>query len=71
MREPLNGNGRLLARLDERDHEIMRRLERIERMLESEVVHRQEFAPVQRAVYGLVGLTLSGVAGAVLALVLR
>jgi len=43
----------------------------IKKKLESDYVTRAEFTPVQRVVYGLVALLLTGVGGALLALVLR
>ena len=43
----------------------------IKHQLESEYITKAEFAPIQKIVYGMVGLILVGVIGALLTLVLR
>ena len=72
------GNGRLLARIDERTDAILREVAQLRADLaahkteaRSIYVTRAEFRPIRSVIYGLVGLTLTGVGGGVLALVLR
>ena len=43
----------------------------IKHQLESEYITKAEFAPIQKIVYGMVGLILVGVIGALITLVLR
>lgn len=43
----------------------------IKKKLESEYVTQDEFDPIRRVVYGMVGLVLLSVLGAIVALVLR
>jgi hypothetical protein len=50
---------------------LVNSVDEIKKKLESDYVTRAEFTPVQRVVYGLVALLLTGVGGALLALVLR
>ena len=78
MREPLNGNGRLLARIDERTKAIRHELKQLredmgehEKTARETYVTRDEFKPIRNVIYGLIGLTLSSVASAVLLVVLR
>ena len=73
-----NGSDRLLARIDERTASILREVAQLRADLaahEAEArttyVTRAEFRPIRSVIYGLVGLTLTGVGGGVLALVLR
>ena len=73
-----DGNGRLLARIDERTASILREVAQLRADLaahETEArttyVTRAEFRPIRSVIYGLVGLTLTSVGGGVLALVLR
>ena len=56
-------NAELLVRIDERTARQERDT--------AKYVTREEFAPIKGLVYGLVGLLLTGVIGAVLALVIR
>lgn len=78
--EPLapGGNGRLLARIDERTASILREVAQLRTDLAAHkaearatFVTRAEFRPIRSVIYGLVGLTLTSVGGGVLALVLR
>lgn len=50
---------------------IMEDLKALKKNLEANFVSKSEFEPVRKIVYGLVGLLLTMVAGAVFALVLR
>lgn len=77
-RTSLNGNGRLLARIDERTLQLLREMEQLRADLAAHEAHvrrthvtRAEFRPIRAVIYGLVGLTLSSVGGGVLALALR
>ncbi|MCY3783939.1 MAG: hypothetical protein OXG79_09155 [Chloroflexi bacterium] len=77
-RTSLNGNGHLLARIDERTLQLLREIAHLRADLAAHEAHvheayvtRTEFRPVRAVVYGLVGLTLTSVGGGVLALVLR
>ena len=72
------GNGRLLARIDERTASILREVAQLRTDLAAHkaearatFVTRAEFRPIRSVIYGLVGLTLTSVGGGVLALVLR
>lgn len=74
----LNGNGELLARIDERTLQLLRGIEQLRADLAAHEAHvrrthvtRAEFRPIRAVIYGLVGLALTGVGGSVLALVLR
>ena len=51
--------------------QIKNTLSKIERQLEEDYVNRSEFIPVQRIVYGMVGIILVAVLGALITLVLR
>ncbi len=73
-----DGNGRLLARIDERTASILREVGQLrtdlaahEAVTRATYVTRAEFRPIRSVIYGLVGLTLTSVGGGVLALVLR
>ncbi|MCY4112972.1 MAG: hypothetical protein OXG33_03395 [Chloroflexi bacterium] len=73
-----DGNGRLLARIDERTASILREVAQLRADLAAHkaeargtYVTRAEFRPIRSVIYGLVGLTLTSVGGGVLALVLR
>ena len=57
----------LLIRVDERTKLIIEEM----KTLKFSYVRKEEFEPVKRLVYGLVGLILISVGGAVIALVLR
>jgi thiosulfate reductase cytochrome b subunit len=50
---------------------IRRDLDKIMERLDNNFVKREEFVPVQRLVYGVVGLILTSVIVALIALVLR
>lgn len=68
MSDPsLNKLGDLLGRLDERTASMSRQLEE----LRTVVVTQPEFKPVKAIVYGLVALVLTGVFGALIALVVQ
>ena len=76
--EPINGNGRLLARIDERTLQLLRDIAQLRAEVAAHEAHvretyvtRAEFRPIRSVIYGLVGLTLTSVGGGVLALVLR
>jgi len=60
-----------IARIDERTRSMAVDLEEMKVSVRRGYVRRDEFVPVQRLVYGLVALTLTTVAGAVIALVIR
>jgi len=47
------------------------KLTRIDSQLLGNFVTKEEFEPIKKIVYGLVGLILVGVVGAILALILR
>ena len=73
-----DGNGRLLARIDERTDAILREVAQLRSDLaaykteaRATYVTRAEYRPIRSVIYGLVGLTLTSVGGGVLALVLR
>lgn len=57
----------MLYRLDE----MRSAVERIEEKIDSNYVSRVEFEPIKRIVYGIVGLVLTSVIVALLALILR
>lgn len=57
----------LLSRLDERTAGMARQLEELRQV----VVTQPEFKPVKAIVYGLVALVLTGVFGALIALVVQ
>ncbi len=59
----------MLARIDERTTAILSRLDHIDRRLDEDFVTSEEFAPVKKVVYGLVGLILTAVAGGLVGLV--
>lgn len=70
MAEPeanLRHVGDLLGRLDERTAAMARSLEE----LRAVVVTQPEFKPVKAVVYGLVAIVLTGVFGALIALVVQ
>ncbi len=50
---------------------IQRDIKEIKERLEDEYVTRQEFQPIKNIVYGMVGIILMSVIGALLALILR
>lgn len=50
---------------------IQRDVNEIKKSLDNKYVTREAFEPIQRIVYGLVGLLLMGTVGAILALVFR
>lgn len=49
---------------------IARSVNKIEKQLEDNYVTKTEFAPIQRLVYGMVGLVMVTVLGALLAMVI-
>lgn len=55
--------------MDEKFNEIKQTLEKLSTNLEANYVRKEEFQPVKQLVYGLVGLILTSVIGALLALV--
>lgn len=57
----------LLIRVDERTKLIIEEM----KTLKNSYVRKEEFEPVKRLVYGLVGLILISVVGSIIALVLR
>lgn len=61
----------LLIRIDERTSKLMNDFAELAKSLSSTYVRKEEFAPVQKIAYGLVGMIVVGVVGALLALVLR
>ena len=63
--------GKLLAVLDERTKAIQQSVKDIQAQLANSYVTRQEFEPVKRIVYGMVGVILVTVVGALLVLVLK
>lgn len=58
----------LLIRIDERTKNLVKRFDEFE-MNQSRFVSREEFAPIQKLVYGVVGLILVSVFGALVSLV--
>ncbi len=60
----------LSKKLDDSEIRLEKKIENIERDLVDNYVNKQQFNPIQRIVYGVVGLILVVVAGSVLALVL-
>ena len=61
----------LLAVLDERTGQIASDVQEIKVDLAAHFVRRDEFMPVRHVVYGMVGLILAAVAGALVMLVVR
>ena len=51
--------------------ELKSQFQDLEKKLDGNYVTKEQFAPVQRIAYGLVTIILTGVVGAVLAIVLR
>lgn len=64
-------NAELLIRIDERTKKLIEDFANFSRNMSNSYVRKEEFAPVQKVVYGLVGVITVGVSGALLALVLR
>jgi len=62
--------GEKLARIDERTLNIQESLQRVEMELSQNYVSKSEFAPIRLIVYGMVGLVLTAVVGAVITLAL-
>jgi len=58
-----------LARIDERTKNIQAEVELIRTQLTNHYVSKSEFAPVKAIVYTMVGLVMTTVVGAVVALV--
>lgn len=50
---------------------VVKSVDDLNHKIDSNYVTKEQFAPVQRLVYGLVGLILVAVVGAVMAIVLR
>jgi len=63
--------GKLLARLDERTQQLLIDVEHINHKLDNKYVTQDQFKPVQILVYGMAGLMLTGVVGALLGLVFK
>jgi hypothetical protein len=61
----------MLARIDERTQQTSRVVDEIKGKLEHNYVSQEEFKPVKTIVFGLVGVILMAVVGALVALVLR
>ena len=75
MPEPDNT---LLARIDERTEQQAKDISRVEdlvkdidKKLDAKYVTLDKFEPIQRLVYGMVGLVLMAVVGSLLALVVK
>ena len=62
-------NAILLARIDERTIATDRVVQEIKVLVTTNYVTQQEFKPVRALVYGAVGLMLTGIIGAIIALV--
>lgn len=60
----------LSKKIDDSEDRLERKIENIEKDLLDNYVNQQQFSPIQKIVYGVVGLILLTVAGSVLALVL-
>jgi len=60
-----------IAVIQEKIHNIFEIVQGIKKDLEKKYVTRQEFDPVKKIVYGLVGAILLGVTGTILAMVLQ
>ncbi len=69
--EPAPTNGALLARIDERTQNTADDVAEINRKLDKKYVTKDQFEPVKKVVYGLVGAALLSVAAGVLALVIQ
>jgi len=61
----------LVARIDERTKNTATQVKKINDHLETNYVTQKEFAPVQKLVYGLVGVVMLSVIGGILALIFR
>lgn len=61
------GERELLIRIDERTQGMQEDIA----VLKNDFVKKEEFRPIKNLVYGLVSLILTGVVGALLALVIR
>ncbi|HAV42622.1 TPA: hypothetical protein DCX15_01205 [bacterium] len=60
-----------IAVIQEKIHNIFEIVQGIKKDLEKKYITRQEFDPVKKIVYGLVGAILLGVTGTILAMVLQ
>lgn len=61
----------LLARIDERTKLLTDKMNHIESMLDNKYVTKEEFYPVKTLVYGVVGLMLTTVVGALVLMVIK
>lgn len=78
MTEPTQANGHLLARIDERTKAIQKditqlrhEVEEHERTTRETYVTREEFRPIRFVIYGLMGITMSSVVGAVITMMMH
>jgi len=60
-----------VARIDERTRRMAEDMCELKEMLDETYVTQDQFEPIRRVVYGLVGLALTSVVVAVLAVVLK
>jgi len=60
----------LLARIDERTKNLEKELKEISEKLDKDYVSRDEFAPIKKIVYGMVGVILLAAAVAMVNLVI-
>ena len=68
---PDNNPAAMLARIDERTHNMEKDIKGINKALDTKYVTQHQFKPVARIVYGLVGTALASIAGALYALVIN
>ena len=61
----------MLARIDERTSTLVRDIEEIKEALNAKYVTHAEFDPVKKLVYGMVGLVMVAVVGALISLVVK
>lgn len=66
----LDGNGRLLAVLDERTEAIVKQLDEMKELLSSQYVTKEELKPIRVVFYGVLGLMLTSIMAAIMKLVL-
>ena len=60
-----------LYRIDERTSTLLKDLDELKNTVYEHYVTQAEFAPIKKIIYGLVGLTITGVFTAILALVIQ
>jgi hypothetical protein len=58
----------LLARIDERVQSLKETMDKMNARLETHFVSQSEFQPIKRIVYGCVGMILTSVLGAIVAI---